>query len=34
MGVFVNRRVTTTTAACCAALIIGLNTFLIVGTFG
>jgi manganese transport protein len=34
MGVFVNRRVTTAAAACCAALIIGLNTFLIVGTFG
>jgi manganese transport protein len=34
MGVFVNRRLTTATAACCAALIIGLNTFLIVGTFG
>jgi manganese transport protein len=34
MGVFVNRRRTTATAACCAALIIGLNTFLIVGTFG
>ena len=33
MGVFVNRRRTTATAACCAALIIGLNTFLIVGTF-
>lgn len=33
MGVFVNRRLTTATAACCAALIIGLNTFLIVGTF-
>jgi manganese transport protein len=34
MGVFVNRPLTTATAACCAALIIGLNTFLIVGTFG
>ncbi len=34
MGAFVNRRLTTATAACCAALIIGLNTFLIVGTFG
>jgi manganese transport protein len=33
MGVFVNRRRTTALAACCAALIIGLNTFLIVGTF-
>jgi manganese transport protein len=32
MGVFVNRRLTTATAAACAALIIGLNTFLIVGT--
>jgi len=32
MGVFVNRPITTATAACCAALIIGLNTFLIVGT--
>jgi manganese transport protein len=34
MGVFVNRRLTTATAGCCAALIIGLNTFLIAGTFG
>ncbi len=34
MGVFVNRPLTTAAAACCAALIIGLNTFLIVGTFG
>jgi manganese transport protein len=34
MGVFVNRPLTTATAASCAALIIGLNTFLIVGTFG
>jgi manganese transport protein len=34
MGVFVNRRRTTAAAACCAALIIGLNTFLIVGTIG
>jgi manganese transport protein len=34
MGVFVNRPITTATAACCAALIIGLNTFLIVGTLG
>jgi manganese transport protein len=34
MGVFVNRPVTTAAAACCAALIIGLNTFLIVGTLG
>ena len=33
MGVFVNRRRTTALAGCCAALIIGLNTFLIVGTF-
>ena len=32
MGVFVNRPLTTATAACCAVLIIGLNTFLIVGT--
>jgi manganese transport protein len=34
MGKFVNRRLTTAAAAACAALIIGLNTFLIVGTFG
>jgi manganese transport protein len=34
MGVFVNRPLTTAAAGCCAALIIGLNTFLIVGTFG
>jgi manganese transport protein len=34
MGPFTNRRLTTATAACCAAVIIGLNTFLIVSTFG
>jgi manganese transport protein len=34
MGPFVNRPLTTATAGCFAALIIGLNTFLIVGTFG
>jgi manganese transport protein len=34
MGRFVNRRVTTLAAAACATVIIGLNTFLIVGTFG
>ncbi|HWM06904.1 MAG TPA: Nramp family divalent metal transporter [Actinophytocola sp.] len=34
MGVFVNRPLTTAAAAGCAVLIIGLNTFLIVGTFG
>jgi manganese transport protein len=34
MGPFVNRRLTTATAIACATVIIGLNTFLIVGTFG
>jgi manganese transport protein len=34
MGVFVNRPLTTAAASACAVLIIALNTFLIVGTFG
>lgn len=34
MGPFTNRRLTTAAAVCCAAVIIGLNTFLIVSTFG
>lgn len=34
MGPFINRRLTTAAAVCCAVVIIGLNTFLIVATFG